>query len=141
SGGPEGGRNALAGALQILLSTLGVLARLAWAWPGHLAIGLTPALLVAIVGWELGGDAPDFVKILIAAVVIVFAFIFGGLALALRVKRAATRELVEDNYGLCSGMGEARGELPPLTIWLHRKFQSLSGLGAEVLTFGHLYDP
>src|SRR5690606_36044877 len=49
SGGPEGGRNALTGALQILLSTLGVLARLAWAWPGHLAIGLTPALLVAIV--------------------------------------------------------------------------------------------
>ena len=144
--GPEGGRGPIAGALHLVGTVSGVLMRLALAWPLTTLVGLLPAIGIAGLGWQFGGGAPEYVQVVIGMVVMVLALGFGGLALALRVKQAATKDLAAENFGLCSGMGrgraEARGGLPPLTRWLHAKFQSLSGLGdAEVLTFGHLYDP
>lgn len=53
-----------------------------------------------------------------------------------------TRDLKENLFGICDGVsGERPSGIPPLTVWLDEKINSLAGLesGAPPLTFGQLW--
>ena len=58
---------------------------------------------------------------------------------------ARASSVVDNNYGLCSGMAPGNpvpnGSLPPLSEWLHRTIQKAAGKPLdEPLTFGDLHD-
>ena len=65
------------------------------------------------------------------------------LAVGLHLYRDIVRELVPNGFGACRcgpGRPEDDGRSPALTVWLHRKIQSIAGLGPDqVLTFGRLW--
>ncbi len=58
-----------------------------------------------------------------------------------RIYRDATRNLVENNYGMCKGLTTAPQDGEALTPWLHALIQRAAGLAPhEPLTFGHLWN-
>lgn len=79
--------------------------------------------------------------------IIVFGLIFAMLgsasALALRILHALTRELPENDYGLCPGLRQEGGKPEGLTEWLDKLVSEASGRGrtAPPLTFGDLLKP
>ncbi len=120
---------------RLLLSTLAQ-------WPWSLGIALLPGLLCLLLclratqlsgaGWWLGG-----------------ASILGGIFLMLlgwglvlwRQLRHALKAVVQNGFGLSSGMTRAPNEESSgLTPWLCDQLNELAGLDAETpLTFGHLW--
>ncbi len=94
-------------------------------WPATLAgIGL------ALYAWrELGGLA-GVLSLLLALLALIGAWVY----------RDITRNLVANNYGLCTGMSSAGSAHDGLTEWLYKLTQGLAGLpDGEPLTFGHLW--
>ncbi|HEX8174393.1 MAG TPA: hypothetical protein VF543_04660 [Pyrinomonadaceae bacterium] len=88
-------------------------------WPLAILI-MTVAVLVGIAGNWAGG-------------------IINGVK---RLLHIITYELKENWFGICDGVsGERPSNIPPLTVWLDRRINSLAGLpkGKEPLVFGQLW--
>lgn len=67
--------------------------------------------------------------------------IFLLLLIGLSVYRDFSLHLVNNNYGMCTGMGNARSKHEALTPWLHGLIQELAGLNdGKPLTFGDLWN-
>ncbi|HKP62459.1 MAG TPA: patatin-like phospholipase family protein [Polyangiales bacterium] len=117
--------SARAAAWHALLSLFG-----AYAW----AIGFGLLLVVGLVAW-LGSSAPVwFGACALALLLVVFA-------LGASVYFDLTHALVENNYGLCSGMTQRDYADPALTVWLHELIQRLAGRGPgdPPLSFAELW--
>src|SRR5450631_181313 len=113
------------GTYDRILSIAGGLLRAYW-----VATGLSIAVAV---GASLSGlDLLGCVFLLL---------IFLVLSIAAWVYLDVTRAVVENGYGLCTGLTAEEGE-PALTPWLHELIQRTAGLHGEAtpLTFGMLWD-
>lgn len=96
------------------------------------------AVIVLALAWWTGTDAWPA-----TAWPGALAFVVGGalLTLGLRLRRLLVEEIPKRNFGLCSGLDEARTGKPVLTEWIHESLQEIAfGAGgrAKPLTFGDL---
>lgn len=105
----------------------------AYAIPGGF-IGIAICLLT----WRLAGLWAWSDLIFGAAVVT--AFLIGAVLAALVLFLRDVARVVNDDYGLCSGIDSVEGVPPPLTQWLHDLIQEISGRqrGDPPLTFNDL---
>jgi predicted acylesterase/phospholipase RssA len=131
---PDGACKRLFGILTRSLNASGTFHRIAkvlWGcvtsyWPASLA-SLTLSLAVGL--WTQSWHA-GILLFLVTQPLFVGAFMY----------RDATRGLVGNNYGMCSGMTTREDLGPALTPWLHAQIQKAAGLPLSApLTFGHLW--
>lgn len=94
-------------------------------WPATLAgVGL------GLYAWRELGSLAGVLSLLLALLALIGAWVY----------RDITRNLVANNYGLCTGMSSPGSKHDGLTEWLYKLTQGLAGLpGDEPLTFGHLW--
>ena len=109
-------------------------------WLSGLAGALLGFLLVAAGVVVLA--AQDSLWVLIPGIVVILLGLLVALAgtvlgVAFRVGHDLNNRVVENSFGLCSGMGDEEA----LTPWLHRRIQGYAGLGddEDPLTFRHLW--
>lgn len=96
-------------------------------WPATL-LSITTAVLVV---WPKNGILAGILSLILLPLILIGIWVYFDV----------TRNLVRNNYGLCSGMSNTGCEHDALTPWLHGLIQDLSGLGKEgkPLTFGDLW--
>lgn len=92
-------------------------------------LGIATAILVV---WPECGALARILSLILLPLLLIGIWVFFDI----------TRNLVRNNYGLCTGMSNADSKCDALTPWLHGWIQDLAGLGKEgdPLTFGNLWD-
>ncbi len=106
-------------------------------FPGTCLAGALPAMLLAWVAWQATLPAS-----VIAGVAAALLFALGiAAALGFGLYRSASKALVANGFGLCSGMHEGKGTDQALTPWLAGLLDDLAGRHdpARPLTFGDLW--
>jgi predicted acylesterase/phospholipase RssA len=95
-------------------------------WPAVVA-----ALLIAFFVGALSGIVAAVLAALVGSVALVGFWVY----------RDLTHGVVENRYGLCTGMGDEASPRPALTPWLHELIQEAAGRRATdaPLTFGDLW--
>lgn len=109
-----------------------ILVGLAYAyWPATLFSIATAAMIV----WRGNGT---LVAAFSGAIISIFLLL---ILLCIWVCFDVTKNLVKNNYGMCTGMSDADCNHDALTPWLHKLIQDLAGLEKEgkPLTFGDLW--
>lgn len=123
-------------------------------WPGRLVLAILPGLVVLGLSCAAGlGFAPGWMPQPVGPLSRAWTSstgILGGVFLSLglagivlsRLLRGQLRAVVDNNFGLASGMADApTGEAASLTPWLHTKLNEVAGLPpGRPLTFGDLWD-
>jgi len=102
------------------------------------AVVFAVATAAAILLWKPTGWTDDGNRIATAIVVAVAAGSFGKVAATLtRIVSAARFDVAKNNFGMCSGSGDADA----LTPWLYNFLNKAAGLpaGGDPLTFGQLW--
>lgn len=96
-------------------------------WPATL-LGIAAAVLVV---WPGCGTLARILSLILLPLLLIGIWVYFDV----------TRNLVRNNYGLCTGMPNAGCEDETLTPWLHKLVQDLAGPGKEgkPLTFGDLW--
>ena len=94
--------------------------------------------IAVLIGLLTGGGVSN-----IFAFGLIFALLGAAAALALRILKALTQDLPENDYGLCPGLYQEGGEPEGFTEWLDKLVSEASGRGktADPLTFGNLLEP
>lgn len=105
------------------------------AWLPYAATGAAPGVLLAILGFVVGGPAQWVCLVAGLALALVGLVIGIGLGVFRDVG-----QIPGAGFGLCSGHAPPDAEAPALTPWLHETFQSLAGrtVSDPPLTFGDL---
>ena len=95
-----------------------------------------PAVAAALVLAVLVGLAAGLIAGLLTALVATVGLV------GMWVYRDLTRNVVDNRYGLCTGMSAEGSREPALTPWLHALIQEAAGRGVDddPLTFGDLWD-
>jgi len=100
-------------------------------------LGLLPGLVIVVVAFYFSaGGGWIAVGVLLALAGLV-------LALLLRLLKAVTTDLVENDYGLCPGVHQPHGKPKGVTDWLAQLIQEAAGrkVDDDPLTFGDLDAP
>lgn len=138
-----------------------VIERITGGWPRRamwtVAMASAPWLAVVwALGWLAGRNGDGAAGMAAAMVLAGGLMVVAALNIVAAGRDAVQRVLADggrlagmvagNGLGLATGMA-ATGDaidgsaVPPLMQWLHDTLQQLSGLGDDVLTFGHLWDP
>jgi Patatin-like phospholipase len=104
------------------------------------AVGALPGVALVVLAVRDGSGALQIAASIAGGML---AIIGTGLALTLRLKRIATKEIPANAFGLCSGMPGHRSKHQALTQWLAELIDRAAGRpwgpDAPPLTFGHLW--
>jgi hypothetical protein len=121
------------GSSSSLVKGVKLLSAVVAGYPGALAIGLAPGLLIAVLALSSHSYGWIFFDLLLAG-------LGATLSLFLRTLRAFGKELAEENYGLCSGHRIDGNPAPGFSDYLLEMVERVSGKppGAGPLTFGDL---